>query len=54
MGGEQETVDCVVTAGFLPRLLVQQKPTLYLQVSAPRDFLDCDMFNASHSSFRRL
>ena len=46
MGGEQERVDCVATVGFVPRLLVKQKPTLYLQVSARRDFLDCDMFNS--------
>ena len=44
---ETKKVDYVATAGFVPRLLVQQKPTLYLQVSARRYLLDCNMFNAS-------
>ena len=48
-GGWKKKVDFVATEGVVPRPLVQQKPTLSLQVFARHDFLDCEAFNASLS-----
>ena len=44
---KNKKVDCVSAAGVVPRLLVQQKPTLYLQVDTHRDLLYFEVFNAS-------
>ena len=54
MVGKQKNVDCVAAAGVIPRLLVQQKPTLSLQVDARCDLLDCEAFNASLSYVKRM
>ena len=53
-GWGTKKIDYLATAGIVPRLLVQQKPNLYIQVSARHDLINCDMFNASHSIFKRL
>ena len=47
-------VDCVDAAGIVPRLLVQQKPTVSLQVDARRDLLYCEALNASLSYDKRM
>ena len=51
---ETKKVDCVATAGVVPRLLVQQKPTLYIRVITRCDCIDCEVFNTSHSNVRHL
>ena len=48
-GEETKKADYVSAAGVVPRPLLKQKPTLSLQVNARRDFLDCELFNASLS-----
>ena len=47
---EKKRYDSVATAGIVPCPLIRQKPTLSLQVSARRDLIDCDAFNASLST----
>ena len=47
---KQKRYDSVATAGVATRPLIQQKPTLSLQVSARRDLIECEVFNASLST----
>ena len=47
---KQKRDDFVATAGVVPLQMVLQKPTLSLQVSARRNLLDYEAFNASLST----
>ena len=51
---KQKKVYCMATAGIVPCPLVQQKPTLSLQVDARRYFLNCEAFNTSLLYFKRM